>query len=237
MNKLLVWFAFISFSITALEMPPKGPRCLTSLAEAVMFGKFDITATKEITFADFDPTTNKTAYSMNLPEVNGAIYFLVKNCLKPLSEEEQQSPNSTHPLALSPRVTQKIKRHPSASLTDMDWFVPQSVRFSGFMSVSDLEVEKIKKTNAIMDDEKIAERAKPRLIETMQDEISRKVIQRMLYLAAIASQDVAAITEEKAKEFRCDLLRSLVADIDALREDARNAAQDPIQALSNCRQQ
>jgi hypothetical protein len=195
-------------------------RRLISLNEAIRFGKFNALENEKkenvLVFEDFEnlATAPRAPFSMAITEVNNHLYTTLLN-FKNTRELTQ--------LADTRKARSKILADPQASLTENELLAYQAPLILAFLTHADIKGPKLQLHKEIQEDNDKSNNQKKELCAKIEKDSTDASDNRMLYLAALATQNPASINQERHRSFQSPFITSatLAKEIAHLREKAR----------------
>lgn len=227
------------FSCIAMEAPrvnqQLGDREFISLAEAIMTGSFKASL-GQLEYTDYEADPEKPpfkTFACAISLANQAIYTSLHEILRKLPEEEFELPTCNHPLAICASVDKKLLEDSTAPIKEQEIKSQQTLRLQGFICGLDLKYEKMLQIKRISKST-IPDYEKERQKQKVKDEYDKIVYHRALYKAALASQNEAAINEERVKELRLGAFETIAAHLEQRRKRAVRVRQERENPLSGC---
>lgn len=204
-------------------------RRLISLNEAIRFGKFNALENTEkenvLVFDDFETfaIAPQPSFSMTIKDVNTHIYNV---------QHKYKTPHALTQLADAKKVRSKILADPQASLTENEFLTYQAPLILAFLTHADIRGPKQQLLEEIQNDNDKSNNQKKALSAKIEEQSTDASENRMLYLAALATQNPAAINQERHRSFQSPFATSatFVQEIAHLREMARSR-RSPLGAL------
>lgn len=214
-------FAEMAGAFQAFDPEVAKLRSIISLNEAIRLGTLEA-RNDSIIYEDFasNSKTLRPSFSMPIKDVNTHIYTV-------LAQSKAVKAGSS--LANAKKAKQKILKDPEALLTEEELLAYQSPFILGFLSLEDLNVARREKIADLQEDDDVSKNMKQRISHAIETATSLALMARNTYLAAIATQNAAAINEERKNELYAPFApaKPLMQEIQILREHARQHTHGP----------
>lgn len=196
-------------------------RRLISLNEAIRFGKFNALENEKkenvLVFEDFEnlATAPRAPFSMAITEVNNHLYTT--------QLKFKNTPALTQLAADTRKARSKILADPQASLTENELLAYQAPLILAFLTHADITGPKQQLLEEIQKDNDKSNNQKKALCAKIENDSADTTENRILYLAALATQNPASINQERHRSLQSPFITSatLAEEIAHLREKAR----------------